>query len=130
IRCRTRKIRVRCGRPAGSTMWRKHLTARPARTARMAARPDPLLKYIRRLVSRPAPAPNPDADAVLLDRFVRKRDETAFAALVRRHAPMVLGVCRRVLRDAHEAEDAAQAVWLVLARKAATIRRRETLAAW
>src|SRR5919201_158011 len=100
----------------------------PARVAVMAARPEQLLRYIRRLVSRPASTP--DSDAVLLARFARDRDEAAFAALVARHGRMVLGVCRRVLRDAHEAEDVAQATWLVLARKAATIRRPATLAAW
>jgi RNA polymerase sigma factor (sigma-70 family) len=67
---------------------------------------------------------------VLLDRFIRHRDEAAFAALVSRHASMVFGVCRRVLRDAHEAEDAFQAVWLVLAKRAATIRRPEALTPW
>src|SRR5205085_5925220 len=52
------------------------------------------------------------------------------AALVRRHGPMVLGVCRRVLRDAHAAEDAFQATFLVLVRKAGSIRRRELLGNW
>jgi RNA polymerase sigma factor (sigma-70 family) len=74
-------------------------------------------------------------DAELLGRFVGRRDqdddpEAAFAALVERHGPMVLGVCRRVLRDRHEAEDAFQATFLVLARKAASIARREQLANW
>lgn len=94
----------------------------------MATPNEQLLRHIRRLVSRPASSP--DADAVLLDRFVRQQDQDAFAALVRRHGPLVLGVCRRVLRDAHLAEDAAQAVFLVLARKAAAIRPPDRLAAW
>jgi len=94
----------------------------------MAARSEQLLRHIRRLVSRPASSS--DADAALLGRFVRQHDQDAFAALVHRHAPLVLGVCRRVLGDAHLAEDAAQAVFLVLARKAATIRPPDRLAAW
>jgi RNA polymerase sigma factor (sigma-70 family) len=74
-------------------------------------------------------------DDELLGRFVGRRDdveaaEAAFAVLVERHGPMVLGVCRRVLRDRHEAEDAFQATFLVLARKAASIARREQLANW
>jgi RNA polymerase sigma factor (sigma-70 family) len=70
------------------------------------------------------------SDRDLLERFVRQRDEAAFAALVERHGPMVLGVCRRVLRDAHDAEDACQAVFLVLARKAGSIRHRESVGGW
>jgi RNA polymerase sigma factor (sigma-70 family) len=69
-------------------------------------------------------------DGALLAAFVACREEAAFAALVRRHGPMVLGVCRRVLHDAHLAEDAFQATFLVLARKAATLRQRERVANW
>jgi hypothetical protein len=77
-----------------------------------------LLRHLRRLMAfRQAAAMS---DGQLLGRFVADRDDAAFEALVRRHGPMVLAVCRRVLNDAHEAEDAFQATFLVLVRKAAT----------
>src|SRR5262245_6466276 len=70
------------------------------------------------------------SDRHLLARFRDARDETAFAALVRRHGPMVLGVCRRVLRDHHDAEDAFQGTFLVLARKAGALVVGESLGCW
>jgi RNA polymerase sigma factor (sigma-70 family) len=69
-------------------------------------------------------------DGQLLEGFVSRRDEAALAALVRRHGPMVWGVCRRVLRNYHDAEDAFQATFLVLVRKAASIVPREMVANW
>ena len=69
-------------------------------------------------------------DPELLDRFVSTRDEVAFELLVRRHGPMVLAVCRRVLRHDHDAEDAFQATFLVLAHKAAGVSPRAALAGW
>jgi RNA polymerase sigma factor (sigma-70 family) len=69
-------------------------------------------------------------DAQLLERFVSRRDEPAFAALMVRHGPMVLCLCRQMLRDAQEAEDAFQAAFLVLARNADSIRKRPSLGAW
>jgi RNA polymerase sigma factor (sigma-70 family) len=70
------------------------------------------------------------SDAQLLEAFLARHDDGAFAALLRRHGPMVLAVCRRVLRNAHDAEDAFQATFLVLARKAGSVRSRQVLASW
>lgn len=69
-------------------------------------------------------------DEQLLEDYICRRDETALAALVGRHAPMVWGVCRRVLPNFHDAEDAFQATFLVLVRKAASIASKELLANW
>src|SRR5581483_8921110 len=70
------------------------------------------------------------ADGQLLESFIGEQDGAAFEALVRRHGPMVLGVCRRVLRDHHDAEDAFQATFLVLARKASSVVPREMVGNW
>ncbi len=70
------------------------------------------------------------ADADLLGRFVQDRDASAFEALVRRHGPMVLGVCRRALGNTPDADDAFQAVWLVLVRKARSISPRGKVGNW
>jgi RNA polymerase sigma factor (sigma-70 family) len=70
------------------------------------------------------------SDAQLLERFALQRDEAAFEALLHRHGPPVFGVCRRLLYDAHDAEDAFQATFLVLARKAGGIDRRSLLGNW
>jgi len=69
-------------------------------------------------------------DGVLLERFLRQRDESAFALLVRRHGPMVRATCRRCLGDAPELDDAFQVVFLVLARKGGTLRQRDLLGPW
>ncbi len=70
------------------------------------------------------------SDGQLLTAFVERRDEIAFETLLRRHGPMVLGVCRRMLGNDHDADDAFQAAFLVLVRKAASIMPREAVANW
>jgi RNA polymerase sigma factor (sigma-70 family) len=70
------------------------------------------------------------ADEQLLTAFIARRDDSAFGTLVARHGPMVLGTCRAVLRDANAAEDAFQATFLVLVRRARSIRGHESLAGW
>jgi RNA polymerase sigma factor (sigma-70 family) len=95
----------------------------------MAAEP------LRHLLTRLRRAADPSgetalSDAELLGRFVARRDEAAFELLVWRHGTMVLNLCRRLLRHEHDAEDAFQATFLVLARKAGSIGKRESCASW
>src|SRR5262249_33997491 len=70
------------------------------------------------------------SDRQLLERFLGRCDAAAFAALVRRHGRTVLGVCQRLLNNAHDAEDAFQATFLVLVRKARSIAKREAAGSW
>jgi RNA polymerase sigma factor (sigma-70 family) len=70
------------------------------------------------------------SDGDLLDRYVRERNDLAFTGIVHRHGPMVWAVCRRLLRDEQDCEDAFQAVFLLLVRKAGSVRRAERLASW
>src|SRR5262245_33718749 len=91
-------------------------------------RPGPLIQFLRRIA---APAGSGErADGDLLDRFIRERDEDAFAAIVRRHGAMVLTVCRGVLGDVAEAEDAFQATFLVLVRRAGSVAKPQSLSSW
>src|SRR5438105_9314764 len=91
----------------------------------------PLSDVLRRLRRSAPPGPGTAVeDSELLERFLCQRDEAAFELLLGRHGPMVLGVCRRLLPQAQDAEDALQATFLVLLRKAGSIRRREALAPW
>jgi RNA polymerase sigma factor (sigma-70 family) len=69
-------------------------------------------------------------DGQLLERFVAQRDETAFAALVQRYGRLVYGLCRRILGDEHDAEDAFQATFLILVRKATTISKNTSVGSW
>src|SRR5438445_7581136 len=70
------------------------------------------------------------SDTQLLDRFVARQDEAAFELLLWRHARLVFGVCQRVLHNSHDAEDAFQAVVLILARQAGRIDKRAAVASW
>jgi RNA polymerase sigma factor (sigma-70 family) len=95
----------------------------------MATRPPPtVLQGLRQAALRHDGAGLTDGE--LLECFLARRDEDAFAALVRRHGPIVLGVCRRVLGNEADAEDAFQATFLVLARKAESIRPRGLVGNW
>jgi RNA polymerase sigma factor (sigma-70 family) len=87
----------------------------------------PVVDFLRRLVPPPSAA---EADGPLLQRYVRERDAAAFTALLQRFGPLVLGVCRRVLTDPHDAEDAFQATFLVFVRKADAITRRDSVGSW
>jgi hypothetical protein len=86
------------------------------------------LRFIRALASMKQSGEKSDGD--LLQQFFARRDDEAFAALFQRHGRLVFGVCRQVLHDPQDAEDAFQATFLVLARKAASVRKLESLAAW
>lgn len=87
-----------------------------------------VLQHLRRAATRKQE--DELSDGQLLELFARQRDESAFAALLRRHGPMVLGVCRGILRQLHDVEDAFQATFLILAQKAACIRRGESVGGW
>jgi RNA polymerase sigma factor (sigma-70 family) len=90
----------------------------------------PLATVLRQLHQLAARRPQGETDRELLRRFATAQDRLAFEALVRRHGPLVLGVCRRVLRQEQDAEDACQATFLVLARKAASIRNSRAIVSW
>jgi RNA polymerase sigma factor (sigma-70 family) len=85
-----------------------------------------MVRHIRRIIGLPGDV----TDRALLARFAQHRDESAFRALVERHGPLVLGVCRRLLNNEHDAEDAFQATFLLLARKAGSVRWHESVGNW
>src|SRR5437667_7628808 len=87
-----------------------------------------VLHHLRRLVA--ARQTEALSDQQLLHVFASDNDQNAFTALVERHGRLVLSVCRHVLQHVQDAEDAFQATFLVLARKARSIRKREALASW
>jgi RNA polymerase sigma factor (sigma-70 family) len=93
-----------------------------------AGRSSGILEHVLRAALAPDGAGLPDGK--LLEGYVVRREEAAFEALVRRHGPMVLGVCRRVLGNVADAEDAFQATFLVLVRKAASVAPRERVGNW
>src|SRR5215471_16616244 len=95
----------------------------------MAAGPlHPIIRQLRNMVR--AEGGSGLTDAELLESFVTLRDEAAFEVLLWRHGPMVLGVCRRLLRQEADVEDAFQATFLALSRKAGSIRWREAVGGW
>jgi RNA polymerase sigma factor (sigma-70 family) len=87
-----------------------------------------VVTYLRRLA--PAADPGEVTDGQLLESFVTHRDDAALAALIQRHGPLVWGVCRRTLSHTQDAEDAFQATWLVLVRRAKSIRQRASVRSW
>src|SRR5437016_450909 len=87
-----------------------------------------VLRLLRDIV--PTQDAAPLGDAALVERFLSTRDEAAFETLLRRHGPMVLAVCRRMLPDPHAVEDAFQVTFLVFLQKAASLRRRDLLGNW
>src|SRR5438046_878097 len=94
----------------------------------MAAELNRVVEHVRSVLVKQGTDAMTDGD--LVKRYREQRDEVAFEALVRRHGPMVMGVCRRVLRNLHDAEDAFQATFLVLVRKAAVLRSPGTVGNW
>ena len=89
---------------------------------------DSVLRGAEALAARDPMGTMPDPD--LLHRFVVERDQTAFAVLVRRHGPLVWGVCRNLLPADADAEDAFQATFLALVRSANSIRKTEAVGGW
>src|SRR6266446_3574000 len=89
---------------------------------------DVLVRHIRRMVGEITDADH--SDRVLLARFIAQGDHAAFTALVQRHGPMVRGVCQRLLGSSADVDDAFQATFLLLVRKAATIRKADSVASW
>src|SRR5260370_13004435 len=93
-------------------------------TAQLAS----VLQQLRAMVH--AGAYEDTSDRELLERFLAQREEAAFVALLKRHGPMVLQVCRRIQGNEHDAEDTFQATFLLLARKAGSIRKLASVASW
>src|SRR5262249_20090547 len=126
---RIREKRVRNRRRRGTNLRRTASDGPPERTPDMANSPmNDVLRHLRRTSRRQADGGLTDGQ--LLERFLAARDEAAFESLLRRHGPMVLGVCRRVLggaAGAYDAEDAFQATFLVLVHRAGAVAARESV---
>src|SRR5262245_25760445 len=93
----------------------------------MSRRVQTILPVLKKLVSL---QDNQTADRELLKRFSRERDETAFSEIVRRHGPMLVRVCQRVVHNAQDAEDICQAAFLLLAQKATAVHWCDSVAGW
>jgi RNA polymerase sigma factor (sigma-70 family) len=87
-----------------------------------------LLRHVRKIAANHHGGEMPDRE--LLELFLARHDEKAYTALLRRHGPMVMAVCRSIVGDWHLAEDAFQATFLLLAKKALSIRKREAVGSW
>jgi RNA polymerase sigma factor (sigma-70 family) len=87
-----------------------------------------VIHYLRRIV--PDSSVDDLQDQELLGRFLRRQDDAAFTILLRRHGPMIMGICRRLLSHDADVEDVFQATWLALVLKARSIRKRQSLASW
>lgn len=86
-----------------------------------------VIRWLRGMVCTDSKA---ETDQQLLERFIRERDEDAFTTILKRHGPMVLGVCRRILGNAQEAEDAFQATFLILLRQVSAVRWQKSASGW
>src|SRR6266852_4409335 len=105
--------------------------SKPQEPRMAAGQLDYVLCHLRALIGRQsAQSAASHADGALLDRFLTDHDEVAFATLLQRHGPLVLSVCRRVLGDGPDAEDAFQATFLVLVRRARSLDRTQPLGPW
>src|SRR5262249_7340371 len=114
--------------PAGSGHYHQKTVARARGQDMAAGRVNTVLRHLKAAAC--LPGGGGVTDAQLLEQYLAHRSEGAFEALLRRHGPMVLGVCLRVLRNDHDAEDAFQATSLVCVRKGGSIARRGVLASW
>src|SRR5260370_19865624 len=123
-----RKTQDSLKQAAARALWirRGHATRRA--TAVTDGERAAITRYLCRVVS--IPQSGELTDAQLLEQFVARRDAAAFEVLVWRHGPKVLGVCRHVLRHEQDAEDAFQATFLVLVRKAGSIGKRQAVGGW
>src|SRR5262249_15514142 len=117
-----------CARSRHASLEMEEPSSSPRTQTMMSKQAGMILQHIRRLAR--SPGVSQPTDAQLLERFTTQRDQSAFATLVRRHGPMVLNVCRSVLHHEQDAEDAFQATFLVLFRKADSIRQPEAVAGW
>lgn len=126
----TATVRADAGQPVHRPVNGKVLAARPTADDAGPARSGRETPAVKAAASAPALPAADLSDGALLHRFVAHREQAAFTALVQRYSPVVLGVCQRVLGDFHAAQDASQATFVVLARKAGMLDRTSPLGGW